>query len=216
MRLIAVPRGLAVVPLSALVLLAGCGGGDAREAGSTSAAGSGSAASSASAAPTSATSGSAAGTEPGAEAAPPFAADVAADTAEAVAGTGPTVVTGVRVAQQDGYARVVFDVAGGATPGWDVAYTDSVTQDGSGAPLDVPAGTYLRVTLTGITNPYEAPDVAEAAIGYSSAPADPVQGVYYASVFEGQALAYVGVTGQQPFRVFALSNPTRVVVDVAA
>ncbi len=45
-------------------------------------------------------------------------------------------------------------------------------------------------------------------------PTDPVQGVYYDSVFEGQALAYVGVDAERPFRVFALSNPTRVVVDV--
>ena len=218
MRLIAVPRGLAVVPLSALVLLAGCGGGDAREAGSTST--TGGAAASSSAAPSSgapATStGPTAGAEPGAGSAPPFSADVSADTADAVAGEGPTVVTGIRVAQQEGYTRVVFDVSGAAVPGWDVAYTGTPTQEGSGSTLEVPPGSYLRVTLTGITNPYEAPDVPEAGTGWAAVQDDPVQGVYYDSVFEGQALAYVGVTDQQPFRVFALSNPTRVVVDVAA
>ncbi|WP_092802145.1 AMIN-like domain-containing (lipo)protein [Klenkia marina] len=215
MRRTALVRGLAAVPLSALVLLAGCGG-DAQEAGSSSSATSPSGASSSGATSAAPATGSGPSAEPGAESAPPFSADLATDTAEAVAGEGPSVVTGIRVAQQEGYSRVVFDLSGSATPGWDVAYTDTPTQEGSGSTLEVPPGSYLRVTLTGVTNPYEAPGVPEAATGYAAAQAAPVQGVYYDSVFEGQALAYVGVSAQQPFRVFALSNPTRVVVDVQA
>ena len=34
-------------------------------------------------------------------------------------------------------------------------------------------------------------------------------------VFEGQTLAHIGLAGQVPFRVFGLSDPARVVVDVA-
>ncbi|SDF99564.1 AMIN-like domain-containing (lipo)protein [Klenkia brasiliensis] len=210
-------RHLAAVPLSALVLLAGCGGGGTDEASSTASATAGastsSSASGTSAAPATST-GPTAGAEPGASAAPAFPADTAADTGEAVAGEGPTVVTGIRVQQQEGYTRTVFDLSGTATPGWDVAYTGTPTQEGSGSPLEVPPGSYLRVSLTGITNPYEAPDVQEATVGYVATATDPVQGVYYDSVFEGQALAYVGLTAERPFRVFALSNPTRVVVDV--
>jgi hypothetical protein len=62
----------------------------------------------------------------------------------------------------------------------------------------------------------QAPGVAEAPTGWTPVQDDPVQGVHHGSVFEGQALAYVGVTAQQPFRVFALGDPVRVVVDVQA
>jgi hypothetical protein len=79
----------------------------------------------------------------------------------------------------------------------------------------MPGTVFLRVTLTGVTNPYEAPGTLEAARGASPGPGGgPVQGVYYDSVFEGQALAYLGLDAERPFRVYALSNPTRIVVDV--
>ena len=34
------------------------------------------------------------------------------------------------------------------------------------------------------------------------------------AVFEGQYEAFIGTSGEQPFRVFRLSDPERVVVDV--
>ncbi len=109
---------------------------------------------------------------------------------------------------------MVLDVAGTATPGWDVAYTDAPTQEGSGSPVEMPGTVFLRVTLTGVTNPYEAPGTPEAARGVYPGPGGPVQAVYYDSVFEGQALAYLGLDAERPFRVYALSSPTRIVVDV--
>jgi hypothetical protein len=38
--------------------------------------------------------------------------------------------------------------------------------------------------------------------------------VVFDTTFEGTTTAFVGTTGQAPFRVYALSNPTRVVLDV--
>ncbi|GHE11258.1 AMIN-like domain-containing (lipo)protein [Klenkia taihuensis] len=205
-------RRLAVVPLSALVLLAGCGGGDPTETAATG--------TSTSAGTTSSSAGtpSATTTAPATDEvtdAPPFPADTSPDTGEAVAGEGPTVVTAVRVGSQDGADRVVLDLAGTAVPGWDVAYTDAPTQEGSGSPVEMPGTVFLRVTLTGVTNPYEAPGTPETARGVYPGPSGgPVQAIYYDSVFEGQALAYLGLDAERPFRVYALSNPTRIVVDV--
>ncbi|WP_131801805.1 AMIN-like domain-containing (lipo)protein [Klenkia soli] len=215
MRRSALARGMTAVPLSALVLLAGCGGGDTDETSST-----GTAASSTTSAPSTAPSttaappsGAATGTD-GPTGAATFPADTSPDSAPAVAGDGPTVVTAARVAEQDGFTRLVLDISGTATPGWDVAYTDTPTQEGSGTTLEVPGSAYLRITLTGVTNPYEAPGVAELASGNQAVQSGSVLGVYYDGVFEGQALAYVGLDAPHPFRVYALSNPTRVVVDV--
>ncbi|MEI4270278.1 hypothetical protein TEK04_00945 [Klenkia sp. LSe6-5] len=216
MRRTALTRGLVAVPLSTLVLLAGCGGGEAQEAGSStgstsSAAATGSAAGATT--PTSASTTVAAGDDGGA-AVPAFPAEPAPVSADPVAGEGPTVVTDVRLGAQDGFGRVVFDVSGDAVPGWDVAYTDAPSQQGSGTALEVPGTTFLRVTLTRVTNPYAAPGVTEAAPGVYGPQTGPVSGVYFDSTFEGQALAYVGLTQDRPFRVYSLSNPTRIVVDV--
>jgi hypothetical protein len=55
---------------------------------------------------------------------------------------------------------------------------------------------------------------------YDGATVDPdgtevVEEVVYRFWFEGYTTAFVGVDGERkPFRVFALSDPTRVVVDI--
>ncbi len=209
-------RLLAALPLSALVLLAGCGDGGTEEAGSSSSSAAPSTASTTSAAAT--TSEVSEGGDPegvGGSEAPPFPADTSADTGEASQGEGPTVVTALRVGDQDGFDRVVFEVSGSAVPGWDVAYVDAPTAEGSGEALDVPGPAFLRVTLTGVTNPYEAPQVAEVPRGpVAGTGSGTVEGVFYDSTFEGQALAYVGVSAERPFRVYALEGPARLVVDV--
>lgn len=213
-------RLLAAVPLSALVLLAGCGEaadpGDTAEAGSSTSTTTTAAGTTTSAAPEGSDPD---GSDPegtGGGEAPPFPADTSADTGDPTAGEGPTVVTALRVGDQDGFDRVVFEVSGSAVPGWDVAYVDAPTAEGSGEPLDVPGTAFLRVTLTGVTNPYEAPGVTEVPRGLAAGPgAGAVQGVFYDSTVEGQALAYLGVSAEQPFRVYALEGPARLVVDVA-
>lgn len=206
-------RLLAVVPVSALVLLSGCGDPATQESGSASTT---SAAATGTSAPAPSTGAPATSDPEGVTDAPAFPADTAPDTGDGVAGQGPTVVTALRVGDQDGFDRVVFELSGTAAPGWDVAYVDAPTAEGSGAPLDVPGTAYLRVLLTGVTNPYEAPEVTEVPRGGVAGPgAGSVAGVFYDSTYEGQALAYLGLTAEKPFRVYALENPSRLVVDVA-
>lgn len=211
-------RLLAAVPLSVLVLLAGCGGGDTEVAASSTPA-----SSAATSSAPAATSTAASTTEPalddtagdGSGDAPPFPANTEPDTGEGQPGGGPTVVTDVRIGAQDGYDRVVFEVSGTAVPGWDVSYAEAPTAAGSGQPVALDGPAFLRVTLTGVTNPYEAPAEPEVARGVVRAPgAGTVTGVFYDSVFEGQALAYVGLPAAAPFRVYALTGPSRVVVEV--
>ncbi|MCO7222278.1 hypothetical protein [Klenkia sp. PcliD-1-E] len=208
-------RGLAAVPLSALVLLTGCGDGGTDEAASTSTSSSAPAAPTTTVPPTTVPSTTTGAVDEVTDAAP-FPADTSPSTADAVAGEGPTVVTDVRQGAQDGFDRVVLELSGTAVPGWDVGYAEAPTQAGSGTPVELAGTAFLRVTLTGTTNPYEAPGVTEVARGTYQGPGEgPVLAVYYDSVFEGQALVYVGLDTRRPFRVQALTNPTRVVVDVA-
>jgi hypothetical protein len=146
--------------------------------------------------------------------APPFPGDTSADTAEPVAPEG-LVVTDVRIGAHAGHDQVVLDVAGEGTPGWEVQYVDVATAEGTGDPIDLAGPAYLRVVLTGVTNPYES-EVAERPLGAVTAPGTTaVTGAWYDGTFEGQALAYLGTTAERPFRVYALSGPTRVVIEVA-
>lgn len=161
--------------------------------------------------------------EPGATATetaagPPFAADTKPDTAEPT-GEGETFlsVTDIRVAEHDGYDRVVFDLdgTGSGRPGWRVEYVDQATDDGSGHDVQVEGDAILRVSLTGTANPMDSG--VEEFPGDRIAPADTesVDEIVYRYWFEGYTTAFLGIDeGKRPFRVFLLENPTRVVVDV--
>ena len=146
---------------------------------------------------------------------PAFPADTRPDTAT---GSGRVLaVTGIRVAAQDGYDRVVLDLAvdRGATPGWRVEYVDAPAADGSGAPLVVAGRAYLQVVVTGV----DPADPEAQRLAYRGGPVTPagtalVRQVVPATVFEGQAQFVIGTSARTPFRVFRLSDPARVVVDV--
>jgi len=145
----------------------------------------------------------------------PFAADASPDTSDPSA-HATLVVTDVRVGRHDGFDRVVFDLGGEGTPGWSVEYVDAAADDGSGEPVRVDGDAVLQVRLSGMAMPGEDPDVTE----YDGATIDPegtrgVEEVVYRFWFEGYTTAFVGVDEPGlPFRVFALEDPARVVVDV--
>ncbi|MFC7876279.1 hypothetical protein [Isoptericola sp. NPDC057391] len=145
----------------------------------------------------------------------PFPADASPDSADPSADAA-LVVTDVRVGRHDGFDRVVFDLEGGGRPGWSVEYVDAAADDGSGEPVRVDGDGVLQVRLSGMAMPGEDPEIAE----YDGATIDPdgtqaVEEVVYRFWFEGYTTAFVGVDEPGlPFRVFALEDPARVVVDV--
>ena len=129
---------------------------------------------------------------------------------------GPLTVTAVRVARQEGYDRVVFELAGKAPgqAGWRVEYVDEPSQQGSGDPVPVDGEAALAVLITGTGYPMDTGQ--EEVAGDPALPGDlqVVQDVVLGAVFEGQYEAFIGTSGRQPFRVFRLGDPERVVVDV--
>jgi hypothetical protein len=195
--------------VAAVLLLAGC----AAQTGTDDAASTGGAVSSSAAAVEEATASS---IPTGAEAGvtTPFAGDTNADVADPVGATG-LVVTTVRAARHEGFDRVVFELAGSGTPGWSVEYVDTPSSQGQGEAVQLPGAAFLQVTLQGVTNPYET-DAAELARGpVTVSGTDVVQGVFYDASFEGTSVAWLGTAGRRPFRVYALTGPSRVVVEVA-
>lgn len=144
----------------------------------------------------------------------PFPANTLPDNGEPSG--APQGLQVVRSATQAGYDRVVFQLAGKAPgrPGWHVEYVDKPTQDGSGDPVRVRGTAYLQVILTGVGYPADTgvPEPAVKRLRPTDTAA--VREVVLTGVFEGQYASFVGVTSKLPFRVFRLSNPERVVVDV--
>ena len=145
---------------------------------------------------------------------PAFAGDTATDTEEPAG--APLTVTSVRVARQDGFDRVVFELDGGkGAPGWRVEYDDTPSRDGSGRAVAVEGETALAIVITGIGMPFET--------GVDELDEDPalpgdldvVTDVVVGSTFEGSYEAFIGVSGERPFTVQRMSGPARVVIDVA-
>lgn len=188
-------------------LLAGCGGDVTTETSSSSSVdGTAAGAASGPASPGAAGKGTAD--------APAFPADVQPDTADASADAGVTV-SDIRIGAQDGFDRVVLEVRGTGTPGWDVRYVDVATRQGSGDPVDVAGDAVLQVTLTGAGYPYET-GVEEYAGGpLTGAGTSVVTEVLWDATYEGTSVAFIGTTARSPFRVYRLADPTRVVIDIA-
>ena len=145
---------------------------------------------------------------------PPFTADTARD--EQQASGGPLGVTEIRVARQDGYDRVVFELDGRepGQPGWTVEYVDDAREDGSGDAVEVEGDAVLEVRISGVGYPSDTgvegkPDVPAVPPGVER-----VEDVAVGALFEGVLQAFVGVDRKAPFRVFRLEDPARVVIDV--
>ncbi|MGW6426467.1 AMIN-like domain-containing (lipo)protein [Nocardia sp. NPDC055053] len=126
-------------------------------------------------------------------------------------------VTDIRIGRQEGFDRVVFALGGTGTPGWQVAYTDRAVQDGSGKTVDVAGSSILEVRILGSVYPFDSTVPAYSGPDPVTDPGVPgITGVYKTLVFEGTTQSFVGVDADRPpFAVTALTNPPRLVVDIA-
>lgn len=122
------------------------------------------------------------------------------------------VLTDVRVGEHDGFSRIVLEFSGPGRPGWVANYVDEAVLDGSGTVVDVGDGAILDVYARGTTAP--APGYYDGPRRISPRGSD--LEVFVAGTFEGDTQVLAGLDGDRaPFRVFALTSPTRLVVDVA-
>lgn len=134
------------------------------------------------------------------------------------AGAGAKLtVTDIRTGRHDGFDRVVYELDGEGEPGWRVGYVDEPVQQGSGNEVTLAGGAAIQVLIEGSgypfdtgVEPYTGPDPVLAEAGGS------VTEVTGSGVFEGVTQSFIGVAeAGTPFSVEALTDPTRVVIDVA-
>lgn len=131
-------------------------------------------------------------------------------------GDAGLTVTGIRFGGHPGFARVVYDLSGPGIPGWFVRYTDRAFQDASGRPVAVAGTSILEVAIRGSAFP-SPNDPVYTGPGTIADPNVPViAGIYQTAVFEGDTQSFIGINAQRPaFSVITLTNPTRLVVDIA-
>ncbi|MDO8108178.1 hypothetical protein Q6348_13330 [Isoptericola sp. b441] len=146
----------------------------------------------------------------------PFPADTARATGQ---GTGEEVGTLVdlRVGAHDAFDRVVLQLDGPDIPGWDVSYVDTPVGDPSGAQVDVAGDAVLQVLLHPVAYPEDGSAPYDGPQSIRSPGTHAVDEVVMSSIFEGQLQVFIGVqAGRRPFRVYGMSDPSRVVIEVAA
>ena len=118
----------------------------------------------------------------------------------------------VRVGDHDGFDRVVLELSGAATPGWGVAWGDEAVAEGSGHVVPLEGDHVLTISASGTAMPEPGSFEVPARLG----PAGAVAEVQVNGWFEGYTQVFAGVDGdERPFRVFTLTDPPRLVVDIA-
>jgi LPXTG-motif cell wall-anchored protein len=119
---------------------------------------------------------------------------------------GQGAIQSVTVGQHAGYDRVVF-ATGNGIPHYRVEYVSQVTQDASGQPVPLQGSAFLQVSM----------QLVSAAVQPTITPRFPaLRQIKGAGFFEAVASYGIGQTSKAGFRVFTLSSPNRVVIDLQA
>ena len=145
--------------------------------------------------------------------------EIGGEGEEAAEGSALTIAE-VRAGSHDGYSRIVLEFEGEGTPGWRAPeWVDSASTMGKGDPITVKGDHTLVIHGTGTASiqptgqgsgqqrlDLDKGDGDEGDEGIEEAFVDPG--------FEGEFQVVLG-TDSQTYRVFTLSDPTRLVIDVA-
>jgi hypothetical protein len=142
---------------------------------------------------------------------PDFPADTSDDSGPAQAGSvadsGQMHVSGIRIASQQGYTRLVIDLTSHGVPAWTARYTEA--SGPGGGPIEIEGDAFLRVALqTGADPGNQGQSDTKLSPG-------PIAEAKTTGFFEGSEEVLVGTRGGEvPFRAFALTDPGRIVIDV--
>jgi hypothetical protein len=126
---------------------------------------------------------------------------------------GSPTLTSLRAGRHANFDRVVFQLDGPIPSYYSVRYVPVVRLDGSGEPLQLRGTAFLEVVVRAPTHDQNNHPVLRPSRLRPNFPA--LREVNAPGSFEGQTTAGIGLTKQVGFRVLELTNPTRIVVDLA-
>ena len=123
------------------------------------------------------------------------------------------VFTDVRVGEHETFDRIVLEFSGTGPLGWSVNYVDEAVLEGSGDV--VPVGGDAILVVFAHYNLWPASDYYSGPHQFQPQNGGAVKDVFVGGTFEGYTQVFAGIEGAPvPFRVFALANPSRLVIDV--
>jgi hypothetical protein len=123
------------------------------------------------------------------------------------------VLVDVRAGSHQGFDRVVFEFDG-AVPEHTVSYVDRLVEDGTGDPVSLSGSADLEVVFRGANAHREdgSPTVSPRRF---SPNLTAVKEIAQTGDFEAVVSYGIGVDQRRPLKVFTLSEPSRLVVDVS-
>lgn len=124
------------------------------------------------------------------------------------------LLTDVRAARHDGFDRIVFELGSGSAPGYHLEYIDKpVRRCGSGDVTTIAGDAWLEVRLepANAHTPSGAPTIADRD---QTVDLKVVTELEQTCDFEAVVSWVVGVKRPNRYRVLALNDPLRLVVDV--
>ena len=140
---------------------------------------------------------------------PPFTCTLPIDGA--AWGSGLAQPTTARVGGQSGYDRIVFEYAGTGLPSLSItSVTPPFALDPSGKPLTVSGKVFLGIVfrnVPGIASGYSGPTSFKAGLPV-------LTDLELRGDFEGVQQWVAGLSGQACVRVFTLTSPSRLVIDL--
>jgi hypothetical protein len=152
---------------------------------------------------------------PAVEPAPPSAVELA-NTAQCGTATSTSTsrLTNITSGRHDTFDRIVLAFAG-PQPECSAGYVLQIVADGSGQPISLDGNAFLRVTLRGAAAHDDAGKMTYSGPATMDTPElANITAVALAGDFEGEVTIGVGMNVETDYKVFALSGPTRVVIDV--
>lgn len=145
------------------------------------------------------------GTPAGAATIPDFGTDPVNDISSPQGST----IADVRVGANDGFDRFVVEFSG-EVGSYFVSYVTQISEDGTGNPVAVDGEALIQVSIGGIPNDPPAPqDTINADLPGL------IQVVGAGAGFEGTVSYGLGTAQADGFRAFTLTDPSRLVVDIA-
>ncbi|WRS29288.1 hypothetical protein U6G28_07060 [Actinomycetaceae bacterium MB13-C1-2] len=123
------------------------------------------------------------------------------------------LVTGMRLAEHDDFDRIVIDLQGDTSVGWTTRWTDNPVEEGRGEPLVISGNEFLDIAITGTRIPETDEDWSLVYDDFSAKATGEISAIYDGT-YEGRSHVVIGMTQKAPYRIFQLSNPSRVVIDI--
>ncbi|MGH3872107.1 MAG: AMIN-like domain-containing (lipo)protein [Pseudonocardiaceae bacterium] len=125
-------------------------------------------------------------------------------------------LTGVRTGRHPGFDRVVLDFAGSAPPEvHNYRFVDELTQDGSGHIEWLTGTVFLEVIIFGTyTHDFEGNPIYTGPPKFRTRNLSNVMAVSVPPTYEAVLTLGIGIRKKTWARVFTLTSPSRIVIDV--